>query len=81
MKRAEARGARWTVEFARTGLSAADIRMLDAIVDGDLRLMRVAEPAEDDREEEALVTRVTDALAARFQSIVFRVVRVEKDAP
>jgi len=55
--------------------------MLDAIVDGDLRLMRVAEPAEDDREEEALVTRVTDALAARFQSIVFRVVRVEKDAP
>ena len=34
-----------------------------------------------DHEEQALVTRVKEALAVRFQSVDFRVVRLQRDAP
>jgi hypothetical protein len=75
------RCVRWSIIFDPSGLSAADTRMLSAVVEADLRLMRLAEDPADARSEEALVRRVTLSLTTRFPGVAFRLVRMEKDEP
>lgn len=68
---------RWTIVFDPGGLSAADVRMLTAVIAGDLRLMRLATDPADIREEETLVLDVARALSARFPDVTFRVVQAD----
>ena len=66
--------ARWAIVFDPEGLSAADVRMVTAVVDADLRLLRLAADPSDSSADEVLVSNVARALSARFPHVVFRVV-------
>jgi hypothetical protein len=69
--------ARWTIVFDPTGLKAADVRMLTAVIDADLSLMRLAADPSDALGEDELVVNVARALAARFPDVTFRVVELD----
>jgi hypothetical protein len=67
--------ARWTIVFDPEGLSAADVRMLTAVIEADLRLALLAADPSDSRAEETLVRNVAQGLSARFPHVAFRVVQ------
>jgi hypothetical protein len=71
----------WSIVFDASDLSAADTRMLSAVVEGDLRLMRLVEDLADASAEESLVRKVKQALTTRFPHVVFHVVCTEDDGP
>lgn len=75
------RRVRWSILFDTSSLNAGQARMLSAVVDADLRLMRLAEDPVDSRSDEALVDKVKHSLAARFPGVVFRVVCFDEDEP
>jgi hypothetical protein len=66
--------AQWAIVFDPAGLSAADVRMLTAVVEADLRLMRLTADPSDSRAQEALVVNVARALSTRFPHVAFRVI-------
>jgi hypothetical protein len=72
---------RWSIIFDPAGLNAAHARMLSAVIDADVRLMRLAEEPADACSEEALIRQLKQALTTRFPHVVFHVVCLDEDEP
>jgi hypothetical protein len=74
---------RWTIEFDPTGLDPGEARMASAVIDGNLRMLRLAFPAtsggsseDEDRKRAESVCRI---VADEFPHIAFQVVPISEE--
>ena len=61
----------WTIEFDRAGLTDADVRMLSAVVDANLRIIQMMSWSADRR---SLVVELTGVLSKDYPHVAFRIV-------
>jgi hypothetical protein len=62
----------WTIAFDHAGLTDADVRMLSAVVDGNLRIIEMMSWSADRR---PLVVELAGVLSKDYPHVTFRIVR------